>query len=150
MSSPWYFLPCDPASSAPAGGSSIPNLASLRLRRDAGGIADLNPGATRARPIGAVDPLRHDALGPKLACMGEAAGAIFGKSRSPKGATTTAAMVPMAVPVSAIHTSEKGHPVGSAIALPSEIPTQFTTQLEKIRQCGTERGIATELQKSPI
>jgi hypothetical protein len=51
---------------------------SLPLYGDAGGIADLDPGAARAGPIGAVDPLRHDALGAKLARMGEHSRPILG------------------------------------------------------------------------
>jgi hypothetical protein len=52
------------------GGSSIPNLAPLPLHGDAGGIADLDPDAARAGSIGAVDLLRHDALGTEPASVG--------------------------------------------------------------------------------
>jgi hypothetical protein len=52
-------------------GSSIPHFAPLPLHRDAGQIADLDPGAALAGLIGAVYLLRHDALGAKLARTGE-------------------------------------------------------------------------------
>jgi hypothetical protein len=58
--------------------SPIPNLASLPLHRDAGGIADLNPDAARAGLVGAVDPLRNDALGAQLARMRKNGRAIPG------------------------------------------------------------------------
>jgi hypothetical protein len=47
--------------------SPIPILAPLPPHGDAGGIADLDPDAARTGSIGAIDLLRHDALGPKLA-----------------------------------------------------------------------------------
>ena len=47
------------------GGSSIPLLAAFPLRRDARGIADLDP--HRTRPKGAVDLLGDNALGTKRA-----------------------------------------------------------------------------------
>ena len=49
--------------------SLIPNLAPLPLHGDAGGIADLDPDAARARQLGAIDLLRHDALGTKPASV---------------------------------------------------------------------------------
>jgi hypothetical protein len=54
-----------------AWGSSIPHLAPLPLDRDAGGIADLDPDAAWAGLVGAIDLLRHGALGAKLASMGK-------------------------------------------------------------------------------
>jgi hypothetical protein len=49
-----------------------------RRSRDVGGIADLDPDAARTGLIGAIDLLRHDALGPKPASMGEDGRTILG------------------------------------------------------------------------
>jgi hypothetical protein len=59
-------------------GSSIPNLAAFPLHGDAGGIADLDPDAARSGLIGAIDLLRHDALGTKLARMCEHGRPVLG------------------------------------------------------------------------
>jgi hypothetical protein len=58
-------------------GSSIPYLAPRPLNGDAGGIAYLEPNAARTGLVGAVDPLRHDALGAKPARMSEHSQPIF-------------------------------------------------------------------------
>jgi hypothetical protein len=63
---------------ATARGSSIPNLAPLPLHGDAGGIADLDPDATRARSIGAIDSLGNDAFCAEPARMGEDDRAVLG------------------------------------------------------------------------
>src|SRR5262252_3948527 len=56
---------CQPA-------SPVPILAALPLLyRDARWIADLDPGPTRSRSIGAVDPFRDSSLDTKLACVRE-------------------------------------------------------------------------------
>jgi hypothetical protein len=59
-------------------GLSVPNLGALPLHGDARGIADLDPDAARARQVGAVDLLRHDALGAEPTRVGEHGKAIFG------------------------------------------------------------------------
>jgi hypothetical protein len=69
-------VPASPARAA--WGSSIPNLASLPLHGDAGGIADLDPDAARAGSIGTVHPLGNDALGAEPACTGKHDRPIFG------------------------------------------------------------------------
>ena len=51
--------------------SSIAKLAPLPLHRKAGGIADLDPDAARTGSIRAVDFLRHNPLGAKLAGVRE-------------------------------------------------------------------------------
>jgi hypothetical protein len=57
---------------------SVPVRAVLSRHSDAGGIADLDPDAARARSIRAIDLLRHDALGARPARMGEHGRPILG------------------------------------------------------------------------
>jgi hypothetical protein len=51
--------------------SFVSNLTALPLHGYACGIADLNPDAARSGPVGAIDRLRHDTLGAKLARVSE-------------------------------------------------------------------------------
>jgi len=64
---------CQPA-------SPVPILAALPLLyRDARWIADLDPGPTPSRSIGAVDPFRDSSLDTKPACVREDGLPILGK-----------------------------------------------------------------------
>jgi hypothetical protein len=63
----------------PSAARPIPPLAPLPLHRNAGEIADLNPDAARAGAVGAIDPLRYDALGAKPARVVEHGRPILGE-----------------------------------------------------------------------
>ena len=67
-----------PKESAPASKSSVPIVATLPLHRNAGGIPDLDPDRARTRPIGAIHPLRDNALGAKPAGVLEYGGTVLG------------------------------------------------------------------------
>src|SRR6266403_4264438 len=64
-----HGLPTLHVASRDWGGSPVPILAPLPLHRNAGRITDLDPDRKRTGSIGAVHPLRDDALGAKLASV---------------------------------------------------------------------------------
>ena len=61
-----------------AQGPSVPLLAALPLHSDARGVADHDPHRARTGPIGAIHPLRDNALGAKPAGVLEYGGTVLG------------------------------------------------------------------------
>jgi hypothetical protein len=69
-----------------ASGSSLPRLAPLPPRGDAGGITDVDPDAAGAGLVSAIDPLRHDALCAQPASVCEDDRAVLGDVVQPDAA----------------------------------------------------------------